>query len=118
MFFKGLRSILNDICRHIYDKTLTFDELRSAVRKIELEHQRTPCREKTLKQATANVAQSMKSNSMFESLEAKNNQLTTEVKELNDHNYLYNRQRYQQNDGPLQQYRGGQRGKSDRSQCD
>ena len=53
MFFKGLRPTLKDICRHLYDKFRTFDDLRSAVRKVELEHQR-PSKEKRL--ATAKSA--------------------------------------------------------------
>lgn len=68
MFFKGLRPTLKDISGHLKDKMLTFDELRSAVRKVEMEHQHTPPRDITKKQATAKVAQIEESSGRFDSL--------------------------------------------------
>lgn len=112
MFFKGLRPTLKDISGHLNDKNLTFDELRSAVRKVEMEHQPTPLRDNTKKQATAKVAQADQGSSRFESLEAKINQLTTEVKGLKDHHYSYNRQRSQQYDQPRQSNKKGRKGAS------
>lgn len=38
MFFKGLGPSLKDICGHLYDKCGSFDELRTSVRKLEIEH--------------------------------------------------------------------------------
>ena len=112
MFFKGLRPTLKDISGHLKDRKLTFDELRSAVRKVELEHQPTPHRDSSKKQATAKVAQPDQSSSRFESLEAMINQLTTEVKGLKDQHYSYSKQRSQHYDQPKQPNKKGRRGGS------
>ena len=93
MFFKGLRPTLKDICGHFYDKCRTFDDLRSAVRKVELEHQ-PPSKEKKL--ATAKSATPTDSSvKRFDSLEAQIQQLTSEVKDMK-YQYSYNPQIPQQ----------------------
>lgn len=42
MFYKGLRQDLRDISGHLFQTFLDFDQLRIAVRKLELEHQPAP----------------------------------------------------------------------------
>ena len=110
MFFKGLRPTLKDISEHLKDRKLTFDELRSAVRKVESEHQPTAHRDSSKKQATAKVAQLDQSSSRFESLEAMINQLTSEVKGLKDQHYSYNKQKSRQYDQPKQPHKKGRGG--------
>ena len=112
IFFKGLRPTLKDICGHLYDKCRTFDDLRSAVRKVELEHQ-PPSKGKRL--ATAKSATPTDSSvKRFDSLEAQIQQLTSEVKDMK-HQYSYNPQipqQYRPRRQTLQQGRrqGGNRG--------
>lgn len=111
MFFKGLRPSLKDICGHLYDKSSTFDSLRAAVRKVEMEHQPPMKKSAITKSATPKE----EPDDRFQSLEAKINQLTTEIRGMKDRQYSYNyrpmpqaRQPYQrgrQNQG----YRGGYR---------
>jgi hypothetical protein len=97
MFFKGLRPTLKDISENVKDRKLAFDELRSAVRKVELKHQPTPHQDSSKKQATAKVALQDQSSIRFEILEALINQLflTTEVKDLKNQHYSYRKQRSQ-----------------------
>ena len=109
MFFKGLRPSLKDICGHIYDtcKCHTFDSLRAAVRKVEMEHQPPTKRLATMKSATSKE----QPDDRFHSLEAQIQQLTTEVRGLKDKQYSYKsmpqtRQHYQKG-RRNQGYKGG-----------
>lgn len=87
MFFKGLRPSLKDICGHLYDKCKSFDELRTSVRKLEIEHhpQTTEKKSATAKAATVKD----QSADRFDSIEAKINQLTTEVRSMKEKEYSY-----------------------------
>lgn len=111
MFFKGLRPSLKDICGHLYDKSSTFDSLRAAVRKVEMEHQPPMKKSAITKSATPKE----EPDDRFQSLEAKINQLTTEIRGMKDRQHSYNYRPMPQATQPYQRgrqnqgYRGGYR---------
>lgn len=104
MLFKGLRPSIKDICGHLYDKCHTFDELRAAVRKVELEHQPDTKDKKlaTVKSATLTDLSAKR----FESLEAQIQQMTTEIRGLKTQQYSYNPQMPPQNKQFKPHYKG------------
>uniref|UniRef100_A0A8W8LZ60 Uncharacterized protein n=1 Tax=Magallana gigas TaxID=29159 RepID=A0A8W8LZ60_MAGGI len=83
----GLRPSLKDICGHLYDKCKSFDELRTSVRKLEIEHHPQTTEKKSATAKAAIVKD--QSADRFDSIEAKINQLTTEVRSMKEKEYSY-----------------------------
>lgn len=100
MFYKGLRQDLRDISGHLFQTFLDFDQLRIAVRKLELEHQPVP------KSRQATVKAACVPDERLDTIQDQLTQLSDQVVMMNQH-YSMNQAPQQRVFIPRQSYQRG-----------